>query len=869
VPDGDNAAPPRDAGRPHDGAGAGATSTPLPRGALDPWRFLLVVAQLGLLALVIRQFQVESGAFMRIALLAFAGFVVHAVLPLRFRQPMFVVLSLVGIALVFGFREGAWLIGVGLVLIGACHLPGPLWVRAGLLIAIGVLLAVHRLDWLPAPWSPAVWPILGSMFMFRLIVYVYDLRHEKERPSPWRSLAYFFLLPNVCFPLFPVVDYKTFRRNYYDDDACRIYQVGVDWMARGIVQLIAYRFVYYYLTLGPSEVTGAGSLARFVVANFLLYLRVSGQFHLVIGMLHLFGFRLPETHRRYLLASSFTDFWRRINIYWKDFMQKIFYYPLYFWLRRWGATRALVLATVSVFVMTWLLHAYQWFWLRGTVLLTGPDMLFWAILAALVVVNSLYEMKHGRERTLGAPTWTVRSAASVAARTIGTFATICLLWSLWTAESVTAWIALWTSVVESPRAGASLLSVAVLAAAVAGRRPTERPLPLPWTTLAIPRSALRTIGSLVILAAAGLPVIYTSLGPDLATLINSLRSGRLSRLDTALLERGYYEDLLRVDRFNSQLWEVYTKRPPNPWLDVQGAGLERFTGDFRQKELIPSFASATRHGVIRTNRWGMRDQDYDRRPAPGTYRMAVLGASTVMGWGVNDGETFEAQLEERLNRELAGGPYRKFELLNFSVPGYQPPQQLMVLDRVLTFAPDAILYVATGREITRAAQYLAEVTRKGIPIPYDPLRIAVERARIDAETDESTALRRLGPFQGDILSWIYEYIAGGARQRGIVPVFVFLPQVEEGAWREETPDILRRASAAGFVVVNLDDVYRDRDIRAIRLAEWDNHPNADGHRLIAARLYEELRARDCLIFGAGRASAASGPEDLPHGEDCS
>ena len=27
------------------------------------------------------------------------------------------------------------------------------------------------------------------------------------------------MLPNVCFPLFPVVDYKTFRRNYYDDDA--------------------------------------------------------------------------------------------------------------------------------------------------------------------------------------------------------------------------------------------------------------------------------------------------------------------------------------------------------------------------------------------------------------------------------------------------------------------------------------------------------------------------------------------------------------------------------------------------------------------------------------------------------------------------
>ena len=75
-----------------------------------------------------------------------------------------------------------------------------------------------------------------------------------------------------------------------------------------------------------------------MISTFLLYVRISGQFHLVIGMLHLFGFNLPETHHRYLLASSFTDFWRRINIYWKDFMMKVFYYPAFFRLRKLGET---------------------------------------------------------------------------------------------------------------------------------------------------------------------------------------------------------------------------------------------------------------------------------------------------------------------------------------------------------------------------------------------------------------------------------------------------------------------------------------------------------------------------------------------------
>lgn len=85
--------------------------------------------------------------------------------------------------------------------------------------------------------------------------------------------------------------------------------------------------------------TGPAQLLQYLISNFLLYLRVSGLFHLVVGMLHLFGFDLPETHKRYLLAASFTDFWRRINIYWKDFMQKVFYFP--------AAARLLVYRTAS------------------------------------------------------------------------------------------------------------------------------------------------------------------------------------------------------------------------------------------------------------------------------------------------------------------------------------------------------------------------------------------------------------------------------------------------------------------------------------------------------------------------------------------
>ncbi len=828
-------------------------------GSLAFHRFALICLQLGLLSVVLRQFQIESGAFLRVALLAFAGFAIHAFLPFRYRLPFFLCLSLAAIALVFGPIESAWLIGIGILLIVICHLPVSFKTRVVLLVTAGAVLAAQRSAWLPSPWSPAVFPILASMFMFRLIVYMYDLRHDSGPVSPWRTLSYFFLLPNVCFVLFPVVDFKTFRRNYYDDDAYRIYQIGVGWMVRGVIQLILYRFLYYYVAIAPTEVAGPGDLTRYILSNFLLYLRVSGQFHMIVGMLYLFGFRLPETHHLYLLSSSFTDFWRRINIYWKDFMLKVVYYPVYFRLKTLGQTKALVGATLGVFFATWLLHAYQWFWLRGSYLLAWPDIAFWGVLAALVVINALWETRYGRTRTLKKSAWTPGKIAGLALRTAGTFATIALLWSLWTAESIGAWLALLATAGERPTLRSALSSSFLVGVAIIAARggpiggvDAARAARFPR----LQQSAATTLCMLVILALIGVPAIYLQFGPAAATMIQSLRSGMLNRVDTALLERGYYEDLMRVERFNSELWQVYIKKPVK-LLDVEGAGLDRFTGDFIQKELMPSSASVTSRGLIRTNRWGMRDREYDKQPPPGTHRIALLGASSVMGWGVQDNETFENLLEDRLNRERGGHPHVKYEVLNFSVGGYEPLVQLMVLQKAFTFAPNAVYYVATGREASRAARYLAEVLRKRIEIPYPYLSDTAHKAGVDAHTEESTAVRRLRPFQNEILTWMYRVIVQECRDRSILPVLIFLPQVNDGKWREETPDILRAAEDAGFLVINLDDVYSNHDIALVRLAEWDNHPSAFGHRLVATRLYAELMARANQVFGhSGTAAAA-------------
>lgn len=853
------------------------TDRTAPDGKITLAQFLLVASQLLLLLLVVRQFAIENKAFLRLLLLASGGFVVHAFLPFRYRLPFFVALSLAGIGAVLGPEAGTWLVGIGLLLIGACHLPISMPARVALLLTLGAGLATLRAEWLDAPWPQTVWPILGSMFMFRLIVYLYDLAHEKAPPSAWRTLAYFFLLPNVCFPLFPIVDYKTFRRGYYDEQAYCIYQIGVDWILRGVVQLILYRVVYYYFTMAPSEVMSGGDLAQYVVSTYLLYLRMSGQFHIIVGILRLFGFSLPETNHHYLLASSFTDFWRRINIYWKDFMLKIFYYPAYFKLRASGPTRALVLSTLFVFACTWLLHSYQWFWLRGAFPITGPDAVFWTALALLVVANSLYETHYGRQRTLGSQPWSVRRAAASVLRTVATFLTMCLLWSLWTAESLSAWVSLWSGLGGMGSGRSWLLPGLVLGGIVAGALWKE--ISREWKGfgrpyLAAGHSPVRALALLVFLVAIGRFQVYSRLGPETATVIHSLKTRSLSRVDAALMQRGYYEDLLRVDRFNSELWEVYMNKPSR-WLDAieqrglgqlaeKGVcpcrtgrtGLERFVDGFLQKELTPSSASTMSFGTISTNRWGMRDQDYEKQPALGTYRIALLGSSTTMGWGVKDGDTYETLVERRLNEEHAGKPHARYEILNFAVAGYEPLQQLPVLDKALTFRPDAVFYMAMVRELDRAAEYLSLAVRYRFEVPYQGLHDVIRRAGVDSEMDETAAGRRLRPFREEILRWLYREIVERCRLQGVLPVWMLLAELEKGTWEREVDGLARLAAEAGFRVLELKDVFAGRNMAALRLAEWDNHPNAEGHRLIADGLYEVLTRQRDVVFspgGSGRA----------------
>jgi hypothetical protein len=658
-----------------------------------------------------------------------------------------------------------------------------------------------------------------------------------------------------------------FRRSFYDSDAYEIYQKGLLWMFRGMTHLLIYRAIYYHVAPSPSDVRDVGGVVLFVVSSYLLYLRVSGQFHLIIGILCLFGFNLPATNHFFFLASGFNDVWRRLNIYWKDFMVKIFYYPTVMGLRPWGTTASRAAATIVVFVATWLLHSYQWFWLRGTFPLTAIDGIYWGILGSLVLVNSLYLVGKIRDRTAGPRGWSWRGALLLSLQTIGMFAFMAVLWSLWSSRTFAEWLSVMSSVGTGRAvdyAGIVAGVVLLLALGTIAQWVSNRGWRFSWdqARASFPRVASYTAVGALLLVLLGLPRVQARLGEEAGTWIASLQESRFNQRDTELMERGYYEGLLGSDRYLSQLWRVQMWRPVD-WVPLELSTAVRRTDDLLRVELIPSQETVQKRVVLRTNRWGMKDIEYELEKPPGIFRIALLGASYTMGPGIEEGGNYESLLEARLNREHAGGRYDGYEILNFAVGGYSVVQHIQVCDeKVYGFDPDLLLYTMHSGGMNRALHTLTMIYARGVELP--PFLAGVlERAGAKPDMGEDEIRKRLRPFGDEVLSWGYRRIVDQCNERGILPVWVYIPRTEglTGVREQEHPGHLSQlAREAGFITYSIGDAFEGHDKSRLQLRPWDAHPNELGHRLLADRLYRLLRENETTL-NLGLSGTEPNPEN--------
>jgi hypothetical protein len=808
-----------------------------PRCAPGVPHFLALCFQLALILAAVYLLRIEGKLpFFPMLCLAAVGFVVHAWLPPRVRLPFFTLLSLAAALVIFGWETGAWIIGLGGGLVALCYLPVPFQYRVLLIVGAGLGLALWRIGS-----NDAFWPLLGSLFMFRLIVYLYDTRRDR-RPPLFQSLAYFFPLPNFCFVLFPVIDFKTFRQTYYDDDPGAIYQSGVAWIVRGLTHLLAYRLVKYYLLPAPHEMRDLPHLLLFLAANYALYLRVSGWFHIITGILHLFGFNLPRTHHNYFLASSVSDIWRRINVYWKDFMTKVFFYPAFFKLRGWGTRLALAAAGLWVFVMTWLLHSYQMYWVRGELPLHGHETALW--LGAGVIVTFALLRDYRRAESDSECKGRISAALEGALHGLkitGTFLLVSLFWAWWMLPTFPTYLRVLAlpGAVTVPGVLAVLGCVAVVvivSALVRVAGPPRRAGPVA-AKVQFGKRDLLPAAALLVMIAIGVPQAGAVFGPRVSGVLATLRLDAVTPVEAAMAVQGYYDDLADVPLQVSPLLGLPGLRRPEQSAPAY-AEMTRPSDDWLERELIPGWSGPIGGRPLTINSLGMRDREgLTREKPPGVCRIAVVGSSVVMGYGVGDSETFTRLLDAGINRERPG----RFQVLNFGTGKSFAIHRRTLIDRkVLGFEPDAIWYIAHQDEYLGPTRHLAMLVAHGNPLPAH-LEAVIQRAGIKPGMAQGEMEGLLQPFAPDILRGVYADLVAECRKRGVLPVWIYVPM--PGVLDAELPtaDLIGLAEEAGFVVLNLAGWADGHAPEAVKIDE--HHANALGHRLLAERLGAMLRQR--------------------------
>jgi hypothetical protein len=365
--------------------------------------------------------------------------------------------------------------------------------------------------------------------------------------------------------------------------------------------------------------------------------------------------------------------------------------------------------------------------------------------------------------------------------------------------------------------------------------------------------------------------------------VGSLRSPESNRAERDGQSIPYYQGLIDgphgPDSARGETVHRLTGEPSG-WVPFKQANVVQYRdGDFLQFELLPLVKRTLFGQPFVTNKFGMHDDPVDVEKSDGTIRIAVLGSSIEMGWGVRYQDTYVNQLEEWLNSHsarLGVGRARRFEVLNFGVAAYSPMQRLETLrDKVLQFHPDLVIYSATTLDIRLTEIHLCDMMRNNVDLKYAFLHQMAELAAVEPEDlrvnsdgemiNKSRLKRKLRPFYWALYDKTMQAIAADCRVAGVPVVMAIIPRVgksDQPAVRAQPVARLKAIAAhQGLTILDVSDAFDSLDPGELEIAAWDDHPNAAGHRRLFLSLARAM-VRDQeiyrLLFGQSPIGPAAG-----------
>ena len=767
----------------------------------------------------------KNKGFDKVAILLTGAFLFYIFVPLKFRKLFLVGLAFAVETYLFGFKMSVGVLFVLIYFVGLTYISKKQIRLVMVIISVGVGIAITS-KFISFPQIRLIFMLSGLLLMLRYIYFLYELNYFKKAPVFIDRLCYLFLIPNACFPLFPALNPNEYLNSYYDKPSEISFKRALHWISCGIFHLLIYRVIYLYFSPSAYDIDGFGMWLWFILSSYSLIFRLSGLFYLAMGFLQLFGFNLPNIFNHVYFATGFPDLWRRVNLYWRAFMIRVFYYPLVFKFKKANQKVVVGTATLLMFGLTWLLHSWQWYWIKGSYYFYPTDMLFWFTLGVIISVNAVRAInKLNKDNQKSTENYFIGGA-----KVVLMFFTMSLLWSLWTSSAITEFF--YISKFSKTGSGREYLyffgATCVLILCAGWIRSLY--FSKNWFSFVFSETKpIYGIGFCLILFSS-VELLKQNNKDDVVAFLNM----NINNRDKALLERGYYEQILNNDDKSIELLNVGSKF--KKWNLDRDAYQK--TDNELMKEFKSNYKTTFKGDTLFTNSFGLRDKEYTLEKDNNTVRISFVGGSYIMGSGVSNEENFAALIEEK----LYSTGNKKIEVLNYGVGGYFLIQNVLVVaNKVPKYKPDYVFCFIHSSYRARCLESFANLLIKQVPITVPYLKTLAEEAGVKKGMCHLEIYNRLKPHIDEIISWGFQSIYDASKVADMTPVMVYLPA---NATLKEDADkdfCLAEANRIGFYSIDLSGVYNGQNPEEIQLSSWDTHPNEKGHRLISDLLFEKMK----------------------------
>lgn len=329
----------------------------------------------------------------------------------------------------------------------------PLVANAALIyIAVAVLVNAEAGE-------PIIPSPVGCLLFFwqweRVLMYYIDLKDHRTPPAlQLRDYLATFLTPatlsNFHWLSRIPLGYEYLNRSFYARDKNRVVlsgvwlvllsvaffalrPVGLELFMRG-VEALGIEPIRYYSTLvdrlaGGHVLSAAAIWCTLIYAFLNFYWLWTAVAHLKVGLWRLFGYDIEPYFQKPFLATNLVQFWRRYSYYYREFLVRAFYYPVFL---RFFRNQPYVRVFVATFAAAGLGNLiYHVYWaalfhgatpeLVGSRLATFP---YYVLIGASIAATQVYLLRRRRRRRPWTRGWRIAVDSLAMVGTIGLFVLI-------------------------------------------------------------------------------------------------------------------------------------------------------------------------------------------------------------------------------------------------------------------------------------------------------------------------------------------------------------------------------------------------------------------------------------------------------------